>query len=357
MKISNQNGARILILLAAIALTAIRFPASWVENLYSTGVYPHLAACGKALTRWSPVPVLDVLLIATALGVPAYWIWRIRRAGAGARWRAAGRAAFATLTLAAALVCAFELLWGLNYQRLPLTAKLDWDSHRVNRQATLELARTAIEHLNEEVAAARGRPMPEAAQWRAALERSFRQVARELGHRPDFSGVAPRSSIVNPFLDAAGVDGFVNPFGYEVILDDNVLAFEKPFLLAHEWSHLAGFADESEANFIAILTCLRSDLPAIRYSGWLNLWLYLPKPRPNSVESWPDLSTQVVSDINAMRERVRNRLRPTLANAQSRLYDSFLKANRVPAGIGSYGLVTRLMAGTRFEGNWRPLLR
>ncbi len=357
MKISNHNGARILIVLTAIALTAIRFPARWVENLYSTGLYPHLAACGKALTRWSPVPVLDVLLIATALGVPAYWIWRIRRAAAGGRWRAAGRAAFGTLTLAAALVCAFELLWGLNYQRLPLTAKLDWDAHRVNRQATLELARTAIEHLNDEVAAARGRPMPEPAAWRAALERSFRQVARELGHRPDFSGVAPRRSIVNPFLDAAGVDGFVNPFGYEVILDANVLPFDRPFLLAHEWSHLAGFADESEANFIGILACLRSDVPAIGYSGWLNLWFYLPKPRPNSVESWPELSAQVVSDINAIRERARQRLSPVVASAQRRVYDSFLKANRVPAGIGSYGLVTRLMAGTRFEGNWKPALR
>ena len=74
----------------------------------------------------------------------------------------------------------------------------------------------------------------------------------------------------------------MNPFGYEVIFDSHVLPFEKPFLLAHEWSHLAGFADESEANFIGILACLRSDVPAIRYSGWLNLYFYLPKRSPNS---------------------------------------------------------------------------
>jgi hypothetical protein len=357
LKISNHDGPRILIVLAAIGLTAVRFPARWVENVYSTGLYPHLAAWGKALTRPLPVPMLDLLLIAAAIGVPAWWIWKIRSAAPGGRWRAAGRAAFATLTLAAALVCAFELLWGLNYQRLPLTAKLDWDSKRVTRQAALDLARTAIEHLNAEVSAARGQPMPEPEQWRAALERSFREVVRELGHRPDFSAVAPRRSLVNPFLEAGGVDGFINPFGYEVILDKSVLPFEKPFLLAHEWSHLAGFADESEANFIGILACLRSDLPAIRYSGWLNLWFYLPKPRPSSVESWPELSPLVVNDITAIRERARQHLKPMVMKAQQQIYDHFLKANRVQAGIGSYGLVARLMVGTRFDDNWKPALR
>jgi hypothetical protein len=357
MKISNYNGIRILIVLAAIGLTAVRFPARWVENVYSTGLYPHLAAWGKALTRWLPVSMFDMLLVAAAVGFPAWWIWKIRSAGPGGRWRAAGRAAFATITLAAALVCAFELLWGLNYQRLPLTAKLDWDAKRVTRQAALDLARTAIEHLNAEVSAARGQPMPGPEQWRPALERSFREVVRELGHRPDFSGVAPRTSLVNPFLEAGGVDGFVNPFGYEVILDANVLAFEKPFLLAHEWSHLAGFADESEANFIGILACLRSDLPAIRYSGWLNLSLYLPRQNRDATHSWPELSGQVAGDIAAIRERARKHLNPVVRNAQRQFYDRFLKANRVSAGLGSYGLVARLMVGTRFEANWSPALR
>ena len=183
--------------------------------------------------------------------------------------------------------------------------------------------------------------MPPPQQWRAALERSFQQVVRELGHAPDFSGVAPRTSLLNPLLAAEGVDGFMNPFGFEVILDDNLLPFEQPFLLAHEWSHLAGFADESEANFIGILACLRSDVPALR----------------NSTEAWPELSPQVVSDIKAIEERVRKHYWPAVAGLQERIYNRFLKANRVQAGTGSYGLVTTLMVGTRFEGNWTPVVR
>ena len=328
-------------------------PAGWVENLYSAGLYPHLAAGVKPLTRWFPVPVNDLLLVTLAIGLPSWWIWKIRAAGSGRKWLAAGSAAFDTLTLAAAWVCAFELLWGL-LSAAPAHRQARLGSKRVTPQATLALSKSAIEHLNAEAAAARGSPMPPPEQWRAALERSFQPVVRELGHRPDFSGVAPRASIVNPLLDAGGFDGYMNPFGYEVILDKNVLPFERPFLLAHEWAHLAGFADESEANFIGILACLRSDLPVIRYSGWLGLSFYLPMRGPKEAEALPELLPQVVSDINAIRARERKSSRPAVAHMQAKIYNNFLKANRVQAGMGSYSLVTRLMLGTRFEPNWTP---
>jgi hypothetical protein len=214
-----------------------------------------------------------------------------------------------------------------------------------------------LESLNAEVTAARGQPLPPPEQWRAALELSFRQVVRELGHRPDFTGVVPRSSLVNPYLDAARINGFINPFGYEVVMDSHVLPFEKPFLLAHEWSHLAGFADEAEANFIGILTCLRSDLPAIRYSGWLYLSFYLPRRGGDPAVPLPQLSPLVLSDINAIYARAAKRHAPAVASFQSKFYNGFLKANHVPAGIASYGLVTQLLVGTRFTEAWKPVLR
>ena len=36
---------------------------------------------------------------------------------------------------------------------------------------------------------------------------------------------------------------------------------ERPFDLAHEWSHDAAYAREDEANYLAIITCLRSADP------------------------------------------------------------------------------------------------
>ena len=48
------------------------------------------------------------------------------------------------------------------------------------------------------------------------------------------------------------------PVFLEVILNPDLLPVEKPFVLAHEWAHLAGYADESEANFVAWLACCRA---------------------------------------------------------------------------------------------------
>ena len=48
-----------------------------------------------------------------------------------------------------------------------------------------------------------------------------------------------------------------DPFFLETLLAPDLLDVERPFVIAHEWGHLAGFADESEANFIAWLACRR----------------------------------------------------------------------------------------------------
>ena len=46
-----------------------------------------------------------------------------------------------------------------------------------------------------------------------------------------------------------------------------------------------------------------------------------------------------------------------VAAAGWRVYDSYLKANRVEAGSASYAQVVRLVAGTTFGDDWRPALR
>ncbi len=63
----------------------------------------------------------------------------------------------------------------------------------------------------------------------------------------------------------------INPFGLEAIANPDLLPFERPFVAAHEWAHLAGYADESEASFVGFLTCIRAAAPAA-YSGWLFLY-------------------------------------------------------------------------------------
>src|SRR5262249_27460090 len=147
------------------------------------------------------------------------------------------------------------------------------------------------------------------------------------------------------------------------ILQSNLLPFEKPFLLSHEWGHLAGFADESEASFVGLLSCIRSDMVAIQYSGWLALYEQIPWPvtvtpdtmkEPNNPDLPPKLAPEVIADLRAINERVTRGRIAAIDRVQWKMYDRFLKANHVQAGIMSYDLLVQLMLGTRFESDWLP---
>jgi hypothetical protein len=63
------------------------------------------------------------------------------------------------------------------------------------------------------------------------------------------------------------------------------------------------------------------------------------------------------NDLLAISERVRRQTIPVASRAGYALYDRFLKANRVEAGIRSYGEVLRLLLGTRFTQDGVPLRR
>ena len=71
-------------------------------------------------------------------------------------------------------------------------------------------------------------------------------AARVLGRRTrQWHVVERRTGMAEVLLLAttfpwAAVDGMVNPFGLEVVINPEVLPFERPFVLAHEWAHLAG---------------------------------------------------------------------------------------------------------------------
>jgi hypothetical protein len=150
----------------------------------------------------------------------------------------------------------------------------------------------------------------------------------------------------------------INPFGLEVLANPDLLPFERPFVAAHEWGHLAGFADEADANFVGWLTCIRAS-PAAQYSGWFYLYWQISgelndreRTRLNAA-----LADGPRRDINAVIARLRQGEVPALQRASWKVYDQYLKANRVASGVRSYGEVVNLILRARFENGWTPVRR
>src|SRR5262249_28261732 len=158
------------------------------------------------------------------------------------------------------------------------------------------------------------------------------------------------------YFRRAGVDGMTDPFFLETLVAGELLPFEHPFVVAHEWSHLAGYVDEGEANFVGWLVCLRGAEPD-QYSGWLVLYPHLlssvrPADRAALAER---LAPGPRADRRAIAARIQRHLDPRVSAAGWRVYDRYLKANRVEAGAASYAEVVRLALGVRFGPAWMPI--
>ena len=153
---------------------------------------------------------------------------------------------------------------------------------------------------------------------------------------------------------ATGTSGFINPLTLNVALASDLLWFERPFDLAHEWSHDAAYAREDEANYLAIITCLRSPDPVMQYSGWFELFLYLPQKRHYAHREFVPL---VWPDFAAMRKRNARHINVMLAHWTWRTYNVYLKSNRIASGIANYDEVTRLMLGVPLDATGLPVAR
>jgi hypothetical protein len=158
------------------------------------------------------------------------------------------------IRFAAVVYLAFLVLWGLNYRRVPLEQRLDYDRARMTRESVLAFANRAVSEINVGYAGAHAVP----ADLRG-LEYAFWDAEFALGSRAPTELGVPKRSLLTLYFRAAGVDGMTDPIFLEIIINPGVLDVERPMVVAHEWGHLAGYANESEASFIAWLACMRGD--------------------------------------------------------------------------------------------------
>ena len=355
-----QSASKLALIVVAAIFAVAPLPRHVVERVYSRGMYPMVQPGLTALSNRTSFAWFDAIVL-VALAVIAV-MWTVRLRSPRRRTHGIGRTlavlTLDTLALAAVLYLWFLGAWGLNYQRQPLREQLDFREEQITPDALRALAIRVVNALNDLHPQAHDEGWAELPATRDTLEPAFVHAQRDLAMGWTARAGRPKPTLFNFYFTRVAIDGMTAPFVLETLANQTLLPFERAATVAHEWSHLAGYADESEANFVGWLVCMRGDVPA-QYSGWLALYGSVAGALPASERE--EISRRLAAgpraDLRAISDRIRQHAIPTASRAGYALYDRFLKANRVEAGIRSYGEVVRLMLGTRFTDDGAPVVR
>lgn len=354
---------------AALLNKVLSFRPDWLEQYYANGLGAWFTRVLSGATRFAPFSVAEVAIVLFGcwLVLPAlpavFSVLRRRRGMMNAMLCGATRAAESF----GVLVVVFYLLWGFNYARAAMPARMGWDDSTLavlprmgtpsDRDELAVLCTQLVfvtNHYYEEAMGARDvtahsvpdTPLEAIDQ---SLDTGFARAAALLGLGPSFA--APRGPAKPVFasrvMSTLGIAGFYAPWTGEANYNREAPPFQKPHTIAHEKAHQRCVASEDEANFFGFLACILSDDPYARYAGYLfaqrQLLGELVRIDPAAARAIIALRCKgVQADVNYGRlfwRMFRGRAQ-TLGHAVN---DAYLKANRVDAGMLSYQMSARLL--------------
>ena len=192
-------------------------------------------------------------------------------------------------------------------------------------------------------------PKPSAAWlWHAgrtgqrAMEKLGQRYRRLSGHYP-----YPKPILNTWILSVQQTTGVYSPFTVEANYNRDIAYYDIPFTICHELSHLRGYMQEEEANFIGVLATIGADDLYFNYSGYVSAWVYAGNALAR-IDS--TAFATLYSRINARtrQDMLYNnaywqQFEGKPAEAHEQLNDAYLKMQGQTSGVRSYGHVTDLM--------------
>lgn len=179
-------------------------------------------------------------------------------------------------------------------------------------------------------------------QARAAMRKLGTSYKELEGYYP-----TPKGLTVPYILSIQNLSGIYAPFTIEANYNSAMVEFNLPFTACHELSHLRGFMQEEEANFIAFLACTGADNAEFQYSGYLLGWIYATNQLYHAdYDSYQRIYSQLTEEVrndlaenNAFWKKYDGRI----AEVSNQINDGYLKANGQSDGVESYDRMVDLM--------------
>lgn len=337
-------------LLLLLAYTVPGFGTFWAEGPYRAVVSlvaPIIALLPFSVFEWGLYALILLLLFFIPFGVV-----RLVRHGEERLFRF-WKGLLTPILLLGILFFLYAAFCGVNYTR---TSFAESSGLPVKERSTGELYSLCVS-LVEDANALRDE-LPEGIdgtmqthfssqeERRWAASEAFNQLEAEFPTLWSAS-IAPKSIFLSQGMCYLKITGIYMPLTLEANVNTAIRPDELAATMCHELSHLRGYMEEAEANFIAYLACLKSDDKEFQYSGTLLALihaknaLYKADPDKNS-EINALLSDGVKRDLTA-RNAFWQQYETPVAQVAESMNDGYLKLNQQSDGVNSYGRMVDLL--------------
>lgn len=136
-------------------------------------------------------------------------------------------------------------------------------------------------------------------------------------------------------------------FTMEANYNNDMPKLNVPSTICHELSHVRGFNNEDEANYISFLACINSESYEYQYSGLLMAYSYCMNDLYDfNLDAFKKINGELSNNVRA--ELINdslywNKYRGQISKLHNEAYDQLLKASGQENGIKSYNAVVKLL--------------
>ena len=353
----------LLLDLLALAANQLAARSSAFANAYSHYVYRVLSLGLGSVTGLLPFSVVELLLYATILFVLFDFVKQLHRAIRATAARPLRRFLGHLFLILSTLLVLYVFLCGINYHRTSfsqeagLSVTLGEHGTVYDKADLIALCDYLVTEINATEAQLDvpfiGQTMetPKASAawlWHAgrtgqrAMEKLGQRYSRLSGHYP-----FPKPILNTWLLSVQQTTGVYSPFTVEANYNRDIAYYDIPFTICHELSHLRGYMQEEEANFIGVLATIDADDLYFNYSGYVSAWVYAGNALAR-IDNTAFATLYARINARTRQDMLYNnaywkQFEGKPAEAHEQLNDAYLKIQGQATGVRSYGHVTDLM--------------
>ena len=351
----------IMLFPAGLLLSAAGRYIGGFANWYYDAIYRPLGGLFGSITGIIPFSLMELAICAAVLTV-IYWAVKLVLKGREGKKAVLKYSKTVLLRIFSAAGCVFFLFAvfsGVNYYRRGFAESTGLEVRNSSISELYDLCESLIAE-----AAEAGAGLEHAEDGQTVFPEGDFEMAKQaqkefLSFAADYDFMSmgfgsfgtPKPVLCSEVMAYLQISGVYSPYTFEANVCTAGPDFLRGATMMHEQSHLRGFMNEAEANFIAYLACSKSDDAYFRYSGTCLALLHSMNALYSAdYELWYELRVTypdyISADMRAQNAYI-DAHDTKVAEVSDAVNDTYLKLNDQQDGVRSYGKMVDLLLAYR----------